>query len=48
LFADGCHCNRDILALLENAMHVERVETDRWHRMPPIVHPLVMGSAVAA
>jgi ubiquinone/menaquinone biosynthesis C-methylase UbiE len=48
LFADGCHCNRDILALLENAMHVERVETGRWRRMPPIVHPLVMGSAVAA
>lgn len=48
LFADGCHCNRDTLALLHDTLHVEPVEHDRWHRMPPIVHPLVAGVAVAA
>jgi ubiquinone/menaquinone biosynthesis C-methylase UbiE len=48
LFADGCHCNRDTMAVLESTMDVGPVETGRWHRMPPIVHPLVAGSAAAA
>lgn len=48
LLADGCHCNRDTLAVLEHTMDVEQIEADRWPRMPQIVHPLVAGSAVAA
>jgi ubiquinone/menaquinone biosynthesis C-methylase UbiE len=45
---DGCHCNRDTVATLE-ASPFERIEVerDRLPKAPPLVRPLVRGSAVA-
>jgi SAM-dependent methyltransferase len=48
-FADGCHCNRDTVAAIEAASFaVEDVEEAELPKSPPIVRPLVKGSAVAA
>ena len=47
--ADGCHCNRDTVAAIEaSALKLERVEPGQLPKAPPIVRPLVSGSAVAA
>ncbi len=47
--ADGCHCNRDTVAMIEaSPLRVERVEQGELPKAPPIVRPLVSGSAVAA
>jgi ubiquinone/menaquinone biosynthesis C-methylase UbiE len=44
---DGCHCNRDTVATIEaSPLTVEQVEHDRLPKAPPIVRPLVHGSAV--
>jgi ubiquinone/menaquinone biosynthesis C-methylase UbiE len=44
---DGCHCNRDTVANIEAAQFaVERVESAKLPKAPPIVRPLVRGSAV--
>jgi ubiquinone/menaquinone biosynthesis C-methylase UbiE len=45
LFAAGCRCDRDTLALLQ--AHFESVEWRPavWHGMPRIVQPLRVGSA---
>jgi ubiquinone/menaquinone biosynthesis C-methylase UbiE len=46
--ADGCHCNRDTVAALESSsLRLEQVEQGRLPKAPPIVRPLVSGSAVA-
>lgn len=46
--ADGCHCNRDTVAEIEaSALTLERVEQGQLPKAPPIVRPLVHGSAVA-
>jgi SAM-dependent methyltransferase len=46
---DGCHCNRDTVATLEaSPLAVERVERGRMPKAPPIVRPIVRGSAVAS
>jgi SAM-dependent methyltransferase len=46
--ADGCHCNRDTLGLLQaSALEVDDVEHSRLRKMAPINQPLVIGSAVA-
>lgn len=46
---DGCHCNRDTVATLEvSAFERVEVEHDQLPKAPPIVRPLVHGSAVAA
>jgi ubiquinone/menaquinone biosynthesis C-methylase UbiE len=46
---DGCHCNRDTVATIEaSPLSLERVERDRLPKAPPIVKPLVRGSAVLA
>jgi ubiquinone/menaquinone biosynthesis C-methylase UbiE len=43
---DGCHCNRDTVANIEaSPLTVEQVEHDRLPKAPPIVRPLVRGSA---
>jgi ubiquinone/menaquinone biosynthesis C-methylase UbiE len=43
---DGCHCNRDTVATIEaSPLTVERVEHDRLPKAPPLVRPLVRGSA---
>jgi ubiquinone/menaquinone biosynthesis C-methylase UbiE len=44
---DGCHCNRDTVANLEaSPFTVERVENTKLPKAPPIVRPLIHGSAV--
>ncbi len=47
-FARGCHTNRDTVALIERSpLALREVRSERWRRMPPIVGPLVLGSAAA-
>jgi ubiquinone/menaquinone biosynthesis C-methylase UbiE len=46
-FAEGCRCDRATLETIGAAMRIESVEHDRWRGMPPLVRPLVIGSAVA-
>ncbi len=44
--ADGCHCNRDTVATIEaSPLTLEGVEHDRLAKVPPLVRPLVRGSA---
>jgi ubiquinone/menaquinone biosynthesis C-methylase UbiE len=46
--ADGCHCNRDTAAMIEaSPLKLERVESGQLPKAPPIVRPLIRGSAVA-
>jgi ubiquinone/menaquinone biosynthesis C-methylase UbiE len=46
--ADGCHCNRDTVAMIEGSpLKLEAVESGQLPKAPPIVRPLVSGSAVA-
>lgn len=43
---DGCHCNRDTVAAIEaSPFTVERVEHGELPKSPPLVRPLVRGSA---
>jgi SAM-dependent methyltransferase len=45
--ADGCHCNRDTVAMIEaSPLRLEQVEQGQLPKAPPIVRPLVSGSAV--
>jgi len=45
-FADGCRCNRDTVANIEaSPLTVERVEHGELPKSPPLVRPLVWGSA---
>ena len=44
---DGCHCNRDTVANIEaSPFEIERVERGELPKSPPLVRPLVRGSAV--
>jgi SAM-dependent methyltransferase len=44
--ADGCHCNRDTVATIEaSPLTVEQVERGKLPKAPPIVRPLIHGSA---
>jgi ubiquinone/menaquinone biosynthesis C-methylase UbiE len=44
--ADGCHCNRDTVATIEaSPFELQQVEAGRIPKAPPIVRPLVRGSA---
>jgi ubiquinone/menaquinone biosynthesis C-methylase UbiE len=46
-FGDGCHCNRDTVATIEaSPLSVEGVEHGELPKSPPLVRPLVRGSAV--
>lgn len=46
---DGCHCNRDTVATIEaSSFTVDEVERGALPKAPPIVRPLVRGSAVLA
>lgn len=46
LFGDGCHCNRDTVTTIEaSPFHVEQVEHGELPKAPPLVRPLVHGSA---
>jgi ubiquinone/menaquinone biosynthesis C-methylase UbiE len=43
---DGCHCNRDTVATIEaSPFEVDEVERGALPKAPPIVRPLVRGSA---
>jgi ubiquinone/menaquinone biosynthesis C-methylase UbiE len=43
---DGCHCNRDTVATIEaSPFDLERVERGELPKAPPLVKPLVHGSA---
>jgi ubiquinone/menaquinone biosynthesis C-methylase UbiE len=45
--ADGCHCNRDTVANIEaSPLTLENVERDKLPKAPPLVRPLIRGSAV--
>jgi SAM-dependent methyltransferase len=45
--ADGCHCNRDTVATIEaSPLTVERVESTEMPKSPPLIRPLVRGSAI--
>jgi ubiquinone/menaquinone biosynthesis C-methylase UbiE len=44
---DGCHCNRDTVAMLgESPFDVQRIERGHLPKTPPIVRPMVTGAAV--
>ena len=44
---DGCHCNRDTVATIEaSPLTVENVDHGQLPKAPPIVRPMVRGSAV--
>jgi ubiquinone/menaquinone biosynthesis C-methylase UbiE len=43
---DGCHCNRDTVATIAGSrFKLKEVERGRMPKAPPIVSPLVRGSA---
>jgi ubiquinone/menaquinone biosynthesis C-methylase UbiE len=45
--ADGCHCNRDTVAAIEaSPFEIESVGKGELPKAPPLVKPLVRGSAV--
>lgn len=45
-FGHGCHCNRDTAATLRrSALEVERIDDGKMPKSPPIVRPLISGSA---
>lgn len=44
---DGCHCNRDTAAAFEaSPLRVDEIEQGRLPKAPPIVRPLIRGSAI--
>jgi ubiquinone/menaquinone biosynthesis C-methylase UbiE len=46
---DGCHCNRDTAATIAaTGFEVDQLDHDRLPKAPPIVTPLVRGSAFLA
>jgi SAM-dependent methyltransferase len=46
---DGCHCNRDTVASIEaSPLKIDRVEKEQLPKAPPLVRPLVRGSAINA
>jgi ubiquinone/menaquinone biosynthesis C-methylase UbiE len=45
---DGCHCNRDTVSTIDaSSLTLEAVEKSTLPKAPPIVRPLVVGSALA-
>ena len=42
----GCNANRDTLAALREGGFAVEARSDVWHRMPRIIRPLVLGTAV--
>jgi ubiquinone/menaquinone biosynthesis C-methylase UbiE len=46
---DGCHCNRDTVAAIEaSPLMIESLERATMPKAPPIVRPVVRGSALLA
>ncbi len=49
LFGDGCHCNRDTVATIESSpLRLGELERTEMPKAPPIVRPMVRGSATRA
>jgi ubiquinone/menaquinone biosynthesis C-methylase UbiE len=47
--ADGCHCNRDTQATIAaSPLTLADVESGKLNGAPPVVKPLIVGSATAA
>jgi ubiquinone/menaquinone biosynthesis C-methylase UbiE len=46
-FAQGCRCNLPTEALLAREFRLTHVTQARWRGMPALVHPLIVGEAVA-
>lgn len=47
-FGDGCHCNRDTVATIEaSPLELGEIEHEELPKAPPLVRPLVHGSAIA-
>lgn len=44
-FAGGCMCNRATVELMRDCGFTVEADDAVWHRMPAIVHPLVIGRA---
>jgi SAM-dependent methyltransferase len=44
-FADGCRCDRDTVATIEDRLRIESIGWATWRGMPAIVKPLVWGRA---
>lgn len=45
----GCHCNRPTLEFIEAAgFSVEQIRHERLRRAPPILAPVILGSAHAS
>jgi ubiquinone/menaquinone biosynthesis C-methylase UbiE len=49
-FADGCRCNRDTLATIaaNERLRLEGHESAEMPKSPPIIRPLILGSAIRA
>lgn len=46
--ADGCHCNRDTVAAIDAAgFELGQIEEGELQKLPPLVRPLVTGSATS-
>jgi ubiquinone/menaquinone biosynthesis C-methylase UbiE len=46
VFANGCHCNRDTVAAIEaSPLELGEHERDEIPKVPPLVRPMVAGSA---
>ncbi|TRW89073.1 class I SAM-dependent methyltransferase [Mycolicibacterium sp. 018/SC-01/001] len=45
VFAGGCDCTRDTMAVMTACGFSPEVEHANWRGMPAIVHPLLIGSA---
>jgi SAM-dependent methyltransferase len=43
---NGCRANRDTLATLREGGFEVRAQHDTWHRMPRLIRPLALGTAV--
>jgi ubiquinone/menaquinone biosynthesis C-methylase UbiE len=44
--ADGCHCNRDTVAMISaSPLQIDQVESDELPKAPPLIRPLVIGRA---
>ena len=46
-FARGCRCDQATPELLHNSGFRAELRSARWHAMPPIVAPVVVGRAVS-
>jgi ubiquinone/menaquinone biosynthesis C-methylase UbiE len=46
VFANGCHCNRDTVAAVAGSpLDIEQLERGEIPKVPPLVRPMVAGSA---